>query len=153
MSTCPTELNVNTVQVAPANTTIDFPEFDDATAAGDWGLFRRRCTFIASNPAIGEVDSTVLKRRFALAYLGQRAQMAGGVYLRSRPSVFTPALIEQLAQENTAARFTRYPWLERLMQLLQQLDSDQYGADTQHGSVVTLSKPRHKLQVVPNAFA
>ena len=151
MSTCSTESTATAVQIAGINPPADVPEFDDTAAAGDWGLYGRRCRFIAANPAISAADAMVLKRRFALAYLGHRAQVRGGVYLRSRPSVFTPSLIDKLAEENTRARYARYPWLERLTQLLQQLDQDQYAADAQPGA--RLARPRQKLQVVPNAVA
>lgn len=153
MSTCPTEQTSTAVQIAGGNPSVEFPEFDDAVAAGDWGVYGRRCTFIAANPAINSMDAVILKRRFGLAYLGHRAQLRGGVYLRSRPSVFTPDLIEKLALENTRARYARYPWLERLTQLLLQLDQDQYAADAQHGNVVKPARPRHKLHIVPNTIA
>ena len=153
MSTCPTEYPSAAVQIAEINQPVELPEFDDDAAAGDWGLYRRRCTFIDVNPAINSADAAALKCRFALTYLGHRAQLRGGVYLRLRPSVFTPSLIEKLAEENTRARYTRYPWLERLMQLLLQLDQDQYAADSQHGNLAKPSRPRQKLQIVPNLLA
>lgn len=153
MSTCPNESNSATVQIAGINPQAELPEFDDHAAAGDWGLYLRRCIFIAANPTVKSEDAAVLKRRVALAYLGRRAQVHGGVYLRSRPSVFTPALIEKLSEENSRLRYQRYPWLERLTQLLQQLDQDQYAADAPTSSAAKLPRPRQKLQVVPNAAA
>ncbi len=153
MSTHTTEYKPTAVQIAAVTPPVESPQFDDDTAAGDWGLYGRRCAFIVANPAMTAVDATRLKRRFALAYLGQRAQLRGGVYLRSRPSVFTATLIDQLAEENTRARYARYPWLERLMQLLQQLDQDQYAADSHGGNLIQHARPRQKLQIVPNVFA
>ena len=153
MSTCHTEANSATVQIAGTTPAAELPEFEDHAAAGDWGLYLRRCMFIAANPAVTPAEAAVLKRRVALAYLGRRAQLHGGVYLRSRPSVFTPALIEKLAEDNSRLRYQRYPWLERLTQLLQQLDQDQYAADAPTSHAAKLSRPRQKLQVVPNAAA
>lgn len=153
MPTCPTEYTSAAVQITEINQPVELPEFDDDAAAGDWGLYRRRCTFITTNPAINSADAAGLRRRFGLAYLGHRAQSRGGVYLRLRPSVFTPSLIEKLAEENTRARYARYPWLERLTLLLLQLDQDQYAADAQHGNLAKPLRPRQKLQVVPNVVA
>ena len=153
MSTCSTDCTSTAVQIAGVNPSAELPEFDDHAAAGDWGMYLRRCMFIAANPAVKAADAMVLKRRIALAYLGQRAQTRGGVFLRSRPSVFTPELIEKLAVENARSRYARYPWLEQLTQLQQQLDHDQYKADAPIGTAVKPARPRQKLQVVPNAVA
>lgn len=136
---------------------VDFSEIDDESAAGDWGLYQRRCAFVGGSPVIDNHDAVALKRRFCLAYLGQRAQALGGVYMRLRPSVFTPTFIEKLAAENATKRFTRYPWLERLIALLQQLDQDQYMSSPQQGNIVSTSRAHH-LYVVPtttssNSFA
>ncbi len=141
--------------VDPASVpSVDFPEFDDTAAAGDWGLFRRRCTFVDASPVIDLHDALTLKRRFSLAYLGNRAQAFGGVYMRARPSVFTPAFVERMAAENAEKRFTRYPWLQRLIDLLQQLDQDQYLNAPQATNLIAGQKRQH-LHVVPtnNSFA
>ena len=154
MPTCPNEYEAQAqaVQANDHNTPVEFPAVDDSAAAGDWALFRRRCKFIESNSSLDAGYALALKQRFALAYLANRAQVAKGVYLRLRPSVFSPVFIEQLAQDNMKARYARYPWLERLTQLLQQLDSDQYSADAQHASMVATPRPRPALRVVPAAL-
>lgn len=145
MSTFSHECDADPAQQSPA----DIPEFDDAAAAGDWDLFRRRCRFVEASTIISTQDALGLKQRFALAYMGTRAQAAGGVYMRLRPSVFTPAFIEQLSSDNSAARFARYPWLERLLHLLQQLDQDQYANAAPHGNIVSFVRRFPKLQSVP----
>ena len=127
----------------------EFAECNDEAAAGDWGLFQRRCTFVAGNALIDERDRAALKRRFCLAYLGHRAQAHGGVYMGARPSVFTPVYVERMAADNTSRRFARYPWLERLIELLQQLDQDQYTSAPQPGRVA-VSLKRQQLHVVTN---
>ncbi len=129
---------------------VDFAQFDDADAAGDWGLFLRRCKFVDGNPIIETSESMVLKQRFCLAYLGNRAQALGGVYMRARPSVFTPAYVERLAAENAKKRFARYPWLERLIDLLQQLDHDQYVDPSQPASPAVNQQLQQRLRLVPN---
>ncbi len=72
--------------------------------------------------------------------------------MRSRPSVFTPPYVERMANENASKRFKRYPWLERLIHLLQQLDQDQYQSTSQQANIVMHQKPPQRLQVVPNNF-
>lgn len=124
------------------------PSFDDTAAAGDWALFRSRCAFVDTNGQIDVPSVLALKQRFALAYLGARAQARGGVYMRSHPSVFNTACVEKLGRDNAAARFARYPWLERLLALLQELDQDQYAASPM-GNIASLGKQRHRLHVVP----
>jgi hypothetical protein len=148
-----TESNEHSLQADSA----DFSEIDDERAAGDWGLFQRRCAFVDGSAIIDNHDAAVLKRRFCLAYLGQRAQALGGVYMRLRPSVFTPSFIENLAADNASKRFARYPWLERLIALLQQLDQDQYMTSSLQGNIMSSPRPQH-LYVVPtssnsNSFA
>lgn len=133
-----------------AKPAVDLTQFDDADAAGDWGLFLRRCRFVDGNPVIETSESIALKQRFCLAYLGNRAQALGGVYMRSRPSVFTPAFVERLAAENASKRFKRYPWLERLIDLLQQLDHDQYVDPSQPDCVVVDQRRPQRLRLVPN---
>ena len=128
----------------------DPPAFDDAAAAGDWALFQRRCRFASASPIIDAALRTTLKRRFCLAYLGSRAQVHGGVYMRSRPSVFTPAYVERMAADNAARRFERYPWLERLTALLQQLDQEQYQPAVQISGATPLPRTRLRLHIVAN---
>ena len=123
--------------------------FDDAAAVGDWHMFCHRCAFVDASPVIGTSDAITLKRRFGLAYLGGRAQACGGVYMRARPSVFTPSFVEKLASANAATRFARYPWLERLIDLLQQLDQDQYLDEPKVNKVPVGQRPRQRLYVVP----
>lgn len=146
MPTMTTEETTDLVANQPA----EDAQGNDADAAGDWGLFLRRCKFIERNSVIETDESIKLKQRLCLAYLGTRAQAVGGVYMRARPSVFTPAYVARLAGENASRRFARYPWLERLIELLQQLDHDQY-VDSSRSACVVLDEPLHqRLRLVPN---
>ena len=128
----------------------DAAHFENAEAAGDWGLFLHRCKCIEADPLIETSQSIKLKQRVCLAYLGSRAQAAGGVYMRARPSVFTAAYVERLTADNANKRFGRYPWLERLIDLLQQLDHDQYIGSTEHARLVVNPLLHQRLRLVPN---
>jgi hypothetical protein len=132
---------------APAVPALETPEIDDSRAAGDWGLYQRRCGYIDGNKGIERAAALALKRRFSLAYLGGRAQLAGGVYMRTRPSVFAPEFVERMALENASRRYKRYPWLEQLTQLQLQLDQDQYRSAPQQSTI--LATARRHLHVVP----
>lgn len=123
------------------------PDADDGTAAGDWGLFLRRRSYIEANQGIDAASAIRLKRRFSLAYLGNRAQVQGGVYLRAKPSVFTPAFVERMAADNAGSRYKRYPWLEKLIQLQQQLDQDQYRTLSLESTI--MPGARRHLHMVP----
>ncbi len=123
------------------------PLADDGAAAGDWGLFQRRRLYIDANQGSDAANTIILKRRFCLTYLGKRAQLQGGVYLRAKPSVFTPGFVERMAAENAGNRYKRYPWLEKLIQLQQQLDQDQYRTLAQESTI--LPGARRHLHMVP----
>lgn len=144
----PTTINEKAMDLV-ADQQVDVAQFEDADAVGDWGLFLRRCKFVDTNPSIDMSESIKLKRCFCLAYLGTRAQAAGGVYMQSRPSVFTPAYVERFAAENTSKRFARYPWLERLIGLLQQLDHDQYVEVSPSACMVVNEHVHQRLRLVP----
>ena len=133
-----------------ATQSLDAGQFDDAEAAGDWGLFLQRCRCIETDPLIKTSESIRLKQRVCLAYLGSRAQASGGVYMRARPSVFTAAYVERLTADNASKRFGRYPWLERLIELLHQLDHDQYVGVTEHARLVVNPLLHQRLRLVPN---
>ena len=113
------------------------PSSDDNTAvrAGDWSAYRRNCA-VAANVATLSAEQVIDARRaHALAYLGQRAQLHGGVFRASRPSVFTEAVVAALAKRNAAVRFTRYPWLAELLALVAALDNAQQSVMNREGNV------------------
>jgi hypothetical protein len=65
---------------------------------------------------------TAYKRACALAYLGRRAQYRGGVCNIRHPHIMTPQFIANLAASNKTQRYTRYPWLETFMNMLEEIE-------------------------------
>jgi hypothetical protein len=61
------------------------------------------------------------KRQCALAYLGRRAQLHGGLCSRT-PRVLSTQLIADLAERNRSQRYARYPWLEKLLKLMAEIE-------------------------------
>lgn len=109
---------------------------DDATAAGDWGIFKRRCAFLDATPVLAVQQNIDAKRHYALAYLGHRAQLHGGVFRPNKPTVFTETVVAALGKRNTAARNARYPWLAQMMALIAALDDAQYNLAGKDGNVL-----------------
>ncbi|GAC1417038.1 MAG: hypothetical protein NVSMB6_19270 [Burkholderiaceae bacterium] len=109
---------------------------DDANAAGNWMIFKRRCAFLDATPVLGVRQNIDAKRHYALAYLGERAQLRGGSFRAAKPTVFTEAVVTSLNKRNTAARYARYPWLAQMMALIAALDEAQYNVVNQEGNVL-----------------
>lgn len=65
------------------------------------------------------------KRACALAYLGKRAQLHGGVCSTRHPHIMTPQFIAELELANRNTRYARYPWLRALMNLLAEIEQIQ----------------------------
>jgi len=65
------------------------------------------------------------KRACAMAYLGNRAQLHGGVCSIRHPHIMTPQFIADLEVSNRAIRYARYPWLKSLMNLLGEIEQIQ----------------------------
>lgn len=62
------------------------------------------------------------KRACAMAYLGKRAQLHGGVCSSRHPHIMTPQFIADLETTNRTIRYGRYPWLRSLMNLLEEIE-------------------------------
>lgn len=62
------------------------------------------------------------KRACAMAYLGKRAQLHGGVCSTRHPHVITPHFVASLEAANKLQRYSRYPWLEALMSVLGEIE-------------------------------
>ncbi|RJF98981.1 hypothetical protein D3871_11010 [Noviherbaspirillum saxi] len=94
---------------------------------GDWKAYLYCINRSKETPAIieryGSADA--YKRACALAYLGKRAQLHGGVCSTRHPHVMTPQFIADLELTNRTARFNRYPWLRALMTLLAEIEQIQ----------------------------
>lgn len=76
------------------------------------------------------------QRACALAYLGRRAQLHGGVCSNRHPHIMTPQFIADLESNNCTARYARYPWLRTLMNLLAEIEQIQDQISTTN--VITL---------------
>lgn len=124
--------------VAKMNEVVDTIQepLDDANAAGNWAVFKRRCAFLDATPVLAVKQNIDVKRHYALAYLGERAQLRGGVFRAAKPTVFTEAVVTSLSKRNTTARYARYPWLAQMMALIAALDEAQYNVINQEGNVL-----------------
>ena len=107
-----------------------------ASAVGDWTVFKRRFDFLDATPVLAIQQNVEAKRQYALDYLGERAQLRGGVFRPTKPTVFTETVVAALARRNTAARNARYPWLAQMMALIAALDDAQYNVSGKVGNVL-----------------
>ncbi|OGB26279.1 MAG: hypothetical protein A3I66_19175 [Burkholderiales bacterium RIFCSPLOWO2_02_FULL_57_36] len=94
---------------------------------GNWDEYQyqnARCRNVDNVP---RTSSGLLahKRKCALAYLGKRAQLHGGVCSKMMPRVLTPSVIADLEASNQAKRFSLYPWMETLMNLTAEIERTQ----------------------------
>lgn len=92
---------------------------------GDWRSYRRHLESIQHhNVSAFDIVGGVIayKRACALAYLGKRAQLHGGVCSRTRPRILTAEFVTELGKSNCTQRFGRYPWLETLMKLFTEIE-------------------------------
>ncbi len=94
---------------------------------GDWKAYLHCITRCATDKAIIDRYGSVVayKRACALAYLGKRAQLHGGVCSSRHPHIMTLQLIADLEASNRTIRYTRYPWLRSLMNLLAEIEQIQ----------------------------
>ena len=116
-------------------------------AEGDWVAYKRGIAreVPESRIAFESYESEVAYlRACALAYLGRRAQLHGGVCNRTQPRVLTSAFIVKLERANRTERFRRYPWLETLLNLLAEIDRIQDDVTFTENviSLVPVSKPQ-----------
>jgi hypothetical protein len=111
----------------------------------DWRAYVSACRELAESAEFAGRDMLAHKRACALAYLGKRAQNEGGVYSKTRVRILTPEFVQLMAKSNTALRYKRYPWLERLLVLLEEIDQvqDQIAL---RGKVLSIMTPKHAMQ-------
>jgi hypothetical protein len=105
------------LDVYPKAVTIDI-------RVGDWKAYLHHITghhdnkdFVSCYGGVG-----AYKRQCAMAYLGKRAQLHGGVCSSTQPRILTPQCIADLDTKNKAQRYQRYPWLEKLLNLLAEIE-------------------------------
>src|ERR1700712_1107369 len=114
---------------------------------GDWVAYQHWIALgaLESGIACKSYESNVAYlRACALAYLGRRAQLHGGVCSRTQPRVLTSAFVAKLEVANRTERFRRYPWLETLLNLLAEIDriQDEVASTRNVISLVPVSKPK-----------
>ena len=91
---------------------------------GDWKAYLHCVARYKEDKAIAERYGSVVayKRACAMAYLGKRAQLHGGVCSTLHPHIRTPQFIADLETSNRTIRYSRYPWLRSLMNLLEEIE-------------------------------
>ena len=95
---------------------------------GDWTAYRRHSKSLAKADFAGNVGGLDnFRRQCALAYLGKKAQFFGGTCSKMVSSTFTPRFVADLGAINESRRFSRYPWLGRLINILAEMERDQSG--------------------------
>jgi hypothetical protein len=91
---------------------------------GNWNEYLRRSAH-CRNAGKRFMDPKGLladSRDCALAYLGKRAQLHGGVGSKSTPRILTPQMVADLEASNRAKRYSLYPWMETLMKLTAEIE-------------------------------
>ncbi len=90
---------------------------------GDWQAYLERMAEWRTGTSRLEDREVLLdyKRQCAFAYLGKRAQKQGGVYSK-RPRVLAPEVIARLEESNRTKRYARYPWIEKLLRLMAEIE-------------------------------
>lgn len=108
---------------------------------GDWKAYLQSTARSKDDKAILERYGSMAeyKRACALAYLGKRAQLHGGVCSLRHPHIMTAQMIADLENTNRTVRYARYPWLRALMNLLAEIEQiqDQISSN----NVITLVPP------------
>lgn len=89
---------------------------------GDWNSYLHHIAVERAELCDDARELISYRRRCALAYLGKRAQLRGGVYSRTRPRILTPETIDTLRESNRQKRYARYPWLEKLLALMAEIE-------------------------------
>jgi hypothetical protein len=94
---------------------------------GDWKAYQY---YITKAKADQEMEDryggiAAYKRMLALAYLGKRAQLHGGVCSTRHPHIMTPQFVADLEASNKTVRYARYPWLKAMMNLLAEIEQIQ----------------------------
>lgn len=100
----------------PKALTIDIRE-------GDWSAYLTlKTAHRDSDPNRCHDGALPYKRQCALAYLGKRAQIHGGVCSRTQPRILTQQFLADLERANQTKRYQRYPWLQTMLDLLAQIE-------------------------------
>jgi len=104
---------------------------------GDWKAYLHCVSRCNEDKMVERYGSAAAyKRACAMAYMGKRAQLHGGVCSSRHPHIMTPQFIADLETANRNARYARYPWLRSLMALFCEIEQIQDQIST--ANVITL---------------
>lgn len=94
---------------------------------GDWKTYLQCVAHYKTDKSLADRygSAQAYQRVCAMAYLGKRAQLHGGVCSTRHPHIITPQFIADLEVSNRAIRYVRYPWLKSLMALLGEIEQIQ----------------------------
>ena len=94
---------------------------------GDWKAYLQSVNRSKDDKIILDRYGSLVeyRRACALAYLGKRAQLHGGVCSTRHPHIMTQQFISDLEATNRTVRYGRYPWLRTLMSLLAEIEQIQ----------------------------
>lgn len=90
---------------------------------GDWQAYLARTVDMYSDTHEFS-DLAILaeyKRQCAFDYLGKRAQKQGGVCSK-KPRILTAEVVARLEESNRTKRYARYPWIEKLLKLMAEIE-------------------------------
>lgn len=90
---------------------------------GDWQTYLARTVDMYSD-TYKFSDLEILaeyKRQCAFDYLGKRAQKQGGVCSK-KPRILSAEVVARLEESNRAKRYARYPWIEKLLKLMAEIE-------------------------------
>lgn len=90
---------------------------------GDWQAYLARIADTHSGTrAYPDTEALIaFKRQCAFDYLGKRAQKQGGVCSK-KPRILSAEVIARLEESNRTNRYARYPWIEKLLKLMAEIE-------------------------------
>lgn len=113
--TVATTMSGTSVDVRPATSVVGYE--------GDWQAYLERIAGKhAGTREFPDLRSlTEYKTQCAFDYLGRRAQKNGGVCSK-KPRVLSAEVALRLEENNRTRRFARYPWIEKLLKLMAEIE-------------------------------
>lgn len=107
---------------------------------GDWHSYQQHITRPPSDRDVIDYFGSInkYKRMCALAYLGRRAQHHGGVCSKAHPRILSVQFITEMAKNNKTQRYIRYPWLEKLLELMAEIERIQDAISNESHNVISL---------------
>lgn len=90
---------------------------------GDWQAYLARTVDMYSDThELADLEILAeYKRQCAFDYLGKRAQKQGGICSK-KPRVLSAEVVARLEESNRAKRYARYPWIEKLLKLMAEIE-------------------------------